>query len=78
MSPLSTLQWKKVAKALVYSFASGFVATLSLLSLDFIHAAQQGIASIVNLGTALIVAAAIGGINAVIVYIKQLFTEPEL
>lgn len=76
ITPLSTSQWKKVVKALVYSFASGFIATLSLLSLDFINAAQQGTASIVNLATALVTAAAVGGVNAVVVYIKQLFTDP--
>lgn len=76
ITPLDDKQWKKVLKALAYSFASGFIATLSLLSLDFIHAAQQGTATIVNLATALLAAAVIGGVNAVVVYIKQLFTEP--
>lgn len=77
MSPLSNDQWKKVVKALAYSFTSGFLATMSLMALDFIKAAQDGTSTILQLGTALVIAAVVGGINAVMVYIKQLFTEPQ-
>jgi len=77
ISALDTAQVKKVLKALAYSFASGFVGTLALLSIDFIKAAQTGTGTVMNLMVALLVAAFIGGINATAVYVKQLFTEPE-
>jgi hypothetical protein len=50
---------------------------LALVSIDFIHAAASGQAAIVNLVTALLAAAVIGGINAVFVTIKQLLTPAE-
>jgi TRAP-type C4-dicarboxylate transport system permease small subunit len=77
MSPLSKQQALKILKALAYSFASGFVGVLALVGLDFIHAAMNGQAAIVNLLTALLGAAVIGGINAVFVTIKQLLTPAE-
>lgn len=77
ISPLSKEQAVKVLKALAYSFASGFVATIALQASDFIEAAQTGESAIVALGVALVVAAVVGGLNAVAVYIKQLFTEPK-
>jgi hypothetical protein len=77
MSPITKKQAIKIVKALVYSFASGFVGVLALVSIDFIHAAASGQAAIVNLVTALLAAAVIGGINAVFVTIKQLLTPAE-
>ncbi len=77
MSPITKSQALKIVKALAYSFASGFVGTLILIGLDFIHAAAQGQAAIVNLTIALIGAAVVGGINAVFVTIKQLLTPAE-
>jgi hypothetical protein len=77
MSPITKEQATKIMKALGYSFASGFVATLALVSLDFIQAAAQGKTSIVNLTIALIGAALVGGINAAAVTIKQLFTPAD-
>lgn len=77
MSPITKEQATKILKALAYSFASGFVGTLALVSLDFIHAAAQGTASIVNLTIALIGAALVGGVNGAAVTIKQLFTPTE-
>lgn len=74
ISPLDKTQIIKVVKALVYAFASGFVGTLALLSIDFIHAAIQGVGPIFNLAVALVVAATIGGLNGVAVFVKQLFT----
>jgi hypothetical protein len=76
-SYISIEQWRKVAKALAYSFASGFTGTLALMALDFIKAAHDGTASVINLGVALLVAAVIGGINAVVVAAVQLFKDPE-
>jgi hypothetical protein len=75
MTPITKSQAIKILKALGYSFAAGFLGTLTLVSLDFIHAASQGTASIVNLTVALIGAGLVGGINASFVTIKQLFTD---
>jgi hypothetical protein len=77
ISALDTKQITKVLKALAYSFSSGFVATLTLMSLDFIKAAQGGTGTIRDLVVALIAAAVVGGINASAVYVKQLFTPVE-
>ncbi len=77
MSPITKQQAIKILKALGYSFASGFVGVLTLVSLDFINAAMNGKAAIVNLVTALLAAAVIGGFNAVFVTIKQLLTPAE-
>lgn len=74
MSPITKEQAIKILKALGYSFASGFLGVLTLVSVDFINAAMNGKAAIVNLVTALLAAAVIGGINAVFVTIKQLLT----
>jgi TRAP-type C4-dicarboxylate transport system permease small subunit len=77
MTPITKEQATKILKALVYSFASGFVGVLALVGLDFINAAMNGQAAIVNLVTALFGASVIGGINAVFVTIKQLLTPAE-
>lgn len=74
ISQLDKAQVAKVLKALAYSFASGFVGTLSLMALNFITAAQSGTGTVVNLTVALVAAAVVGGINGVAVYVKQLFT----
>lgn len=74
ISPITREQAIKILKALGYSFASGFLGTLTLMALDFIHAASSGQAKVVDLTVALLAAAVIGGINAVAVTIKQLLT----
>jgi hypothetical protein len=74
MTPITKEQFNKIVKALAYSFVSGFLGTLTLVSLDFIHAASQGTTSVINLAVALIGASIIGGINAAFVTIKQLLT----
>lgn len=75
ISALSKDQVIKILKALAYSFASGFVATLVLQASDFIKAAQTGDSAVTQLVVALVAAAVVGGINAVAVAIKQFFTE---
>jgi TRAP-type C4-dicarboxylate transport system permease small subunit len=77
MSPITKSQAQKILKALVYSFISGFLATLALVGLDFVNAAISGKAAVVNLAIGLIGASLVGGINAVAVTIKQLFTPAE-
>lgn len=72
---VSINQWRSVVKSLLYSFFAGFTGTVTLMALDFIKAAQDGQTAVVNLGTALVVAGFIGGINAVAVFLKKLFTE---
>lgn len=54
-------QWVKVAKALVYAFVSTFLAAL--------------VASSSSLSWKVVAAAAVAGVNAVLVTLKQLFTQ---
>ena len=77
ISPVTREQLNKVVKATLYSFASGFVGAVTLMSGDFIRAAQEGKAGVVNLTVALLAAAVISGLNATMVYVKQLFTPNE-
>ena len=60
LSPVTKDQWVKVLKALLYSFVSTFVVSLT---------AQP------ELSKATLYAAAVAGVNAVLVTVKQLFTE---
>lgn len=60
ISPVTKAQWIKVAKALAYSFLSTFIVAL-LASNEF--------------STAAIAAAAVSGLNAVLVTVKQLLTQ---
>ena len=73
---ISTDQWRAIAKAVAYSFFSGFTGTLSLFAVDFINAAQDGVASVSVLAYALVAGAVVGGINGVAVFAKKLFTDP--
>lgn len=74
MTPITKSQAVKILKALGYSFVSGFLGTLTLFALDFVNAAVNGTAAITNLALALLAAAVIGGINALLVTVKQLLT----
>lgn len=76
-SYISYTQWKSIIKAAAYAFVSGFTGTLSLMAFDFIRAAQNGKAAVVDLGLALLAGAVIGGINGVAVFAKKLFTPAE-
>lgn len=76
-SYISIAQWRKIAKALAYAFASGFTGTLTLFAAEFIKAAQGGTAAINVLVYALVAGAVVGGINAVAVAVVQLFKDPE-
>lgn len=73
---ISSDQWKSIFKGIVYSFLSAFTGTLTLMAIDFIRAAQQGKAAILDLTIALAAAAFISGINGVLVFAKKLFTPP--
>lgn len=77
VSYISAAQWKKILKALAYSFFSGFTGSLALFATDFIKAAQDGTAGINMLVYALVAGAVVGGINSVAVFFKQLFTDPD-
>lgn len=77
MTPITKEQAKKILKALAYSFVSGFVGTMALVGLDFVNAAVNGQAAIVNLTVGLIGASLVGGINAVAVTVKQLLTPAD-
>ena len=63
VSPITKAQWTKVAKALGYAFVSTFVTTL-LVAPDVSQIDQR-----------VLVSALAPGVNAVLVVIKQLFTE---
>lgn len=63
ISPVTKEQWTKVLKALAYSFVSTFVATL--LIVPDLHSIDQRT----------LLASMVAGVNAVLVTIKQLFTE---
>ena len=76
-TPLNHNQVKKVLKALVYAFFSGFTGTLALFATDFIKAAQGGETAVNTLAYALVAGAVVGGINSVAVFAKQLFTDPD-
>jgi len=60
ISPVTKAQWIKVAKSLAYSFVSTFVVALLASN---------------ELSTAAIAAAAVSGLNAVLVTVKQLLTQ---
>ena len=60
ISPVTKAQWIKVAKALGYSFVSAFAVSL-VASNSLTKSALTG--------------ALVAGVNAVLVTIKQLFTE---
>lgn len=62
MTPLSKDQWVSVFKALAYAFVSTFITTL-LVQPELTQAALY--------------ASAVAGVNAVLVTIKKLFTDPE-
>lgn len=63
ISPVTKDQWVKVVKALGYAFVSTFVATL-LYTPDLSQISQRAVIS-----------AAVAGVNAVLVLVKQFFTE---
>ncbi len=65
VSPVTKEQYKKVVKAAAYAFVSTFIATL-LASPDVTHIEQRTLIS-----------AAVAGVNAVLVLIKQAFTVSE-
>ena len=60
ISPVTKAQWVKVLKALAYSFVSTFAVALMASN---------------ELSKAAIAAAAVAGLNAVLVTVKQLFTQ---
>lgn len=60
ISPVTKAQWIKVAKALAYSFLSTFIVALLASN---------------ELSTAALAAAAVSGLNAVLVTVKQLLTQ---
>ena len=63
-SKVTVEQWKKVAKAIAYSFVSGFLGTF-VLSPELNQVDRR-----------FLIASVISGINAVLVTVKQLFTQP--
>jgi hypothetical protein len=74
-SPVTEVQMIKVVKAILYSFAAGFVTSLSLLSVNFLDVVQSQTVTVNEAFYALMIGAFTGGINGVMVYVKQLFTE---
>lgn len=66
VSPLTTHQWKKVARALGFSFLSAFLAVVI---------AAGGIQSTYEANVALVGGGLVAGINAVLYGLSQLFTQ---
>lgn len=62
ISPVTKDQWVKVFKALAYAFVSAFVVALGASG---------------ELSKSALAAAAVAGVNAVLVAVKQLFTDGE-
>ena len=75
VSPLTKGQVTKIIKALIYSFVSGFAGSFTLITIDVLTAVQGGYDAVSALLTSLLVGAVVAGINAVLVTVKQLFTE---
>lgn len=71
MSPITDNQWKKVVKAMLYSFFSGFVGALIL---SFGGLLQSGQPIEKKVLVSLVIAAVGGGLNTLAVTVKQLFT----
>lgn len=74
VSPVGTLtpaQWKKTAKALVYSFFSGFFGALYLTGINYL---QSGQPTDIKFLHSLAIGAITGGLNASAVFLKQLFS----
>ena len=63
ISPVTRSQWSKVLKALGYAFVSTFVTTLLLVP------------DVTNIDQRAILSALVAGTNAVLVLVKQFFTE---
>lgn len=63
ISPVTKEQWAKVAKAVGYSFVSTFITTLLVVP-EFSQINERAVVS-----------ALVAGVNAVLVLIKQFFTE---
>lgn len=66
MSPLSSDQWKSVARAALFSFVSTFLAVVL---------AAGGIQSTYEANVALAGSALVAGINSVLFAVSKLFTE---
>lgn len=78
-SPITGSQWRKVVKSLYYSFTAGFVggfvlALTGALSALLQHSGNAAIGA--SLVIALVTGGVIGGLNALAVTVKQLFTTP--
>lgn len=71
-SPVTESQWKKIAKALYYSAASGFSGGFILALAGVLSSGDA------SLGSALLTAAAVGGVvgalNSLAVTVKQVFS----
>lgn len=68
---LSPGQWEKTAKALAYSFASGFIGGLILTASNYL---QSGQPTDVKFLHSLVIASITGGVNGLLVFLKQLFS----
>lgn len=75
-SPLSSHQWQKVLKALLYSAGSGFAGgfMMGLAGVLQTNGSQDLVAAF---QTAFIVGGVVGALNSLAVTVKQLFTPAE-
>lgn len=72
-TPITKSQWRKVLKAMIYSFLSGFVGALILMFGGLLQSGQPIEKKVV---VAFVIAAVGGGLNTLAVTVKQLFTPP--
>lgn len=71
-TPLTQNQWQKVVKALAYSFGAGFITGLLLTLGNYLQSGKPLDTKLVH---SLVIAAFVGGINALLVTIRQVFKE---
>lgn len=78
-SPITDNQWQKVLKAMAYSFGSGFVVGLATAVTGLLTVVTNGgqLNLSASVGMGLLIGGLVGGVNAVAVTIKQVFTPNE-
>lgn len=79
VSKITYEQWIKVAKALAYSFGAGFMGGFILTLTGVLTTVANGGALNVNgaLAIAVVTGGIVGGLNALAVTVKQLFTPAQ-
>jgi hypothetical protein len=74
MSPITSTQWKSIAKAMAYAFGAAFLVSLSAQIQPFITAIQNGQGGLLQLAISIIGAALVSGVNGIAFAIEKLNT----